>query len=292
MAMAVTLAWGRLQDAQTALPAVRFLTGRFDNGCFFFSPRKRARGHPYSHHVPTWYILGLVDTPQTSSMGRRLFSAAKRNQSCLPGPEDRVFLAASSKGQQICGVPRTLSGVPLRKMGGMHPGEALEQQDLLSPALAPRPGRSCRVSGSCMSTLLCVHRSRLQQALEQMEEKCSVIEIVQAQSSPGFLLWACAVPCVQSTAGETEAEQLNGVMWMGFNCFLGRGCSPASRTGSLPIQHFLLLQLPGPAQGLAILAMIPSPSKSVLMAGKDKGATSTMSAPTATLGSCKGTLVV
>lgn len=86
VATAVTLAWGQLQDAQAALPVVRFLTGRFDNGCFFFSRRKRAGGPSYSHHVPTWYLPGLVDTPQASFMGRRLFSAAKRNETCLPGP--------------------------------------------------------------------------------------------------------------------------------------------------------------------------------------------------------------
>lgn len=89
--MAVTLAQGQLQDAlvqaaQAALPAIRFLMGRSNNGFFFFSPRKRAGGHPYSHHVPTWCLLGLVGTPQTSSVGRRSFSVAKRNQTCLPGP--------------------------------------------------------------------------------------------------------------------------------------------------------------------------------------------------------------
>lgn len=51
-----------------------------------------------------------------------------------------------------------------------------------------------------------------------MEEKCSIIEMVRAHGSPGVLLWACAVPHALSTAGETEAEQLNGAMWMGFNC--------------------------------------------------------------------------
>lgn len=115
-----------------------FLMGRSDSS---FSPGRRAGGHPYSHHIPAWCLPGLVDTPQTSSMGRRWCSGAKRNQTCPPRPIWRL-------GQEICG---PLVEMPWGEMGGVRPGEAPGQQDSLLPVLTA--GSSRRASGSRLSPL-------------------------------------------------------------------------------------------------------------------------------------------